>query len=252
MFHYNHSCFTWNYAGNLSDIYSHATIELDFNKPFWLKKEETIVALPHDPRAHEVDITKQVKIQANKEVEIKLDKTIIKRLPAPYPSKCSDEKGEDIFPGKYTRRSCIESHNFIRMFQECGDTLDYVHQFIPEKVKKKYAKNQSIAEASRCIWAFGSRALQRTTSCGFPCNDYDLSVIHSTNELKGTKSKYRIIIQFQKVDTYQTIEEKEIYTWDQMLSEMGGLIGLIIGASVISVVEILVYLFLVFLKKCCC
>ena len=253
MYHFNHSCFTWNYAGNLSDVYSRAELDIDFYPPHWLGREERIIALPHDPKVHEVDITKKVEIEPYKAYEIKLDKTLIKRLPNPFPSGCTFTKGEDIFPGRYTRRSCIESHNFLESYKVCGQALDYVDQFIPAEYKEKYAKNSSISEAINCIFGQGKKVTQKTKECGFPCDDYDLSVIHSFNERKdpSVKAKYQVSIQYQKVDTYQTMEEKELYSWDQMLSEMGGLIGLIIGASVISVVEVLVYFFLVLCNKCC-
>lgn len=253
MYHFNHSCFTWNYAGNLSDVYSHVELHIDFEAPHWLNQTEKIIALPHDPKVHEVDITKKVIIEPNKAYEIKLDKTLIKRLPSPYQSHCTDDKGEDIFPGRYTRRSCIESHNFLEIYKICGQTLDYVDQFIPDHFREKYAKNSTISEAIGCIFGQGEKGTQKTNECQFPCNDYDLSVIHSFNERTDPKFKarYQVKIQYQKVDTYQTMEEKALYTWDQMLSEMGGLIGLIIGASVISVVEIFVYFFLVLCSKCC-
>lgn len=254
MYHFNHSCFTWNYAGNLSDVYSHAELWIDFNPPHWLGKMEKVIALPHDPKDHEIDITKKVEIEAYKKYEIKLDKILIKRLPAPFPSKCTFEKSEDIFPGRYTRRSCIESHNYLEVFKACGDIFDYVFLFIPDDLKRKYSQNRTIGEAKNCIWSMSEKGTQRTSECEFPCDDYGLSVIHSFNERKDPriKAKYQINIQYQKVDTYQTMEEKELYSWDQMLSEMGGLIGLIIGASVLSVVEIFVYLFLVMVNKICC
>ena len=210
--------------------------------------------MPHDPEVHEINITKKVEIEPDKKYEIKLDKTLIKRLPAPFTSKYSLEKSEDIFPGRYTRRSCIESHNFLEVFKECGDTFDYVYQFIPDEIMKKYSQNRTIGEVKECIYDMAKKGTQKTTECEFPCNDYGLSVIHSFNDRKDPRitAKYQVNIQYQKVDTYQTMEEKELYSWDQMLSEMGGLIGLIIGASALSVMEILVYLFLVIVDKLCC
>ncbi|XP_066927913.1 acid-sensing ion channel 2-like [Clytia hemisphaerica] len=254
MYHFNHSCFQWNYQGNLSDVYSHAEILMDFHPPPWLGKEEKIIALPQDPQVHEVDTTKKVELEPYKAYEIKLDKTLVKRLSTPFPSNCTYDKGEDIFPGRYTRRNCIESHNFLEIYKACGQITDYVDQFIPQEFREKYGRNDtSVEEARTCIFSQGSQGTKKTNECNFPCTDYDLSVIHSFNERKDPriKAKYQINIQYQKVDTYQTMEEKELYPWDQMLSEMGGLIGLIIGASVISVVEVFVYFFLVFWKKLC-
>ncbi|XP_066931745.1 acid-sensing ion channel 4-A-like isoform X2 [Clytia hemisphaerica] len=251
MKHFNHSCITWNYAGNLSDIYSHVDIEFEFKPPSWLNKDEVIIAVPHDHTIHEIDITNKVDIEPYKTYEIKLDKTEIKRLPHPFPSNCSNSKGEDIFPGRYTRRSCIESHNYIEMYKKCGDTLDYVRQFIPHAIKKRYKGNKTIKEAEMCIWRFGKGETQKTKNCAFPCTDLDLGVMPSFNERKKGKSqtKYRISLQYQRVDAYKVMEEKELYPWDQMACEIGGLIGLVIGASIISLVEIIAYVFLVIVNK---
>ena len=137
MNHLKHSCITWNYAGNLSDIYSYVVIEFDFYKPIWFVENEKIIAVPQDHEIYEIDITNRVEIEPYKISNIKFDKTEIKRLPSPFPSNCTNGKGADIFPGKYSRRACIESNNFVEMYKKCGDTLDYVRQFIPEDIKKE-------------------------------------------------------------------------------------------------------------------
>ena len=256
---FNNSCITWNYNGDLHDIYSHVELEFEFYPPSVLQQpglenNTQIIAVPHDPEDHEIDITKRVDLEPFKGYEIKLDKTIIKRLPYPYPSNCTSLKEGDIFPGKYTRRSCIESHNYIEMYKKCGDTLDYIKQFIPEHIKRQYRQNNTITDAENCIWEFGRGETKRSTLCAFPCQDLDLGVISTFNErnvekYRGNILKFRVSLQYQGVDSYKVMEEKELYSWDQMACEMGGLIGLVIGASVISLVEILAYIFLVIMQK---
>ncbi|XP_066925592.1 acid-sensing ion channel 5-like [Clytia hemisphaerica] len=257
--HFNHSCITWNYAGNLSDVYSHVDIEFDVKPLSWLGKNEGIrehlregiFALPHDHRIYEIDIVNKLDIEPYKTYEIKLDTTVIKRLPHPFPSKCASSKGDDIFPGKYTRRSCIESHNYIEMYKKCGDTLDYVRQFIPPDIKKQYKGNKTIREAEKCVWLFGKGETQKTKNCNLPCQELQLAITTSSSERKKDKSrtKYRISLQHQLIDAYKVMEEKELYPWDQMACEIGGLIGLAIGASIISLVEVIVYAFLVIVNK---
>ena len=84
----------------MGDIYSHVDIEFNFIPPVWLDQDEVIIAVPYDHSIHEIDITNKVDIEPHKTYEIKLDKTEIKRLPHPFPSNCSNSKGEDIFPGR--------------------------------------------------------------------------------------------------------------------------------------------------------
>jgi len=138
------------------------------------------------------------------------------------------------------------------MYKKCGDTLDYVRQFIPPEIKKKYKGNNTIQEAEMCIWMFGKGETQKTKNCAFPCTDLDLGVMPSFNERKKSKNRsatYRISLQYQRVDAYKVMEEKELYPWDQMACEIGGLIGLVIGASIISLVEIIAYFFLVIVNR---
>ena len=131
---------TWNYNGDFHHILAHVDIAFEFNSPSSLYNPPVIIAIPHDPEIQEVDIRNEVDSEPLKHYKIKIDKTVVKRLPSPYPSNCTHEKAGDIFPGKYTRRSCIESHNYIEMYKKCGDTIDYVRQFIPKYILHAYKK----------------------------------------------------------------------------------------------------------------
>ena len=64
-----------------------------------------------------------------------------------------------------------------------------------------------------------------------------------------SKSMYQIALSYQSKETYKIIEEKELYPWEQMMSEIGGFLGVVIGASIISVFEIIDYLTLVVMNK---
>lgn len=249
----NHSCITWNYKGDFFDIYSHTDIKFKFNKPMHLKEKPSIIAIPHDPEIQEIDITAKIDIDPFKQYEIKLDKTIIKRLPAPFPANCTNDKVGDIFPGKYSRHSCIETFNYLNMYKVCGDTIDYVRQYIPTDIIKKYKQTKKIRDVVRCMTRYSSRESKHSLNCRFPCNDLDLSIVSTVQEgsskLVGNETVYRLSIQFQRVDTYKIMEEKELYTWDQMACEIGGFIGLVIGMSILSLIEIIVYIVLLIARK---
>ncbi|XP_057302822.1 acid-sensing ion channel 5-like [Hydractinia symbiolongicarpus] len=252
--YFNHSCITWNYEGTMHDIYSHFEIDFTFTPPAYLDSPVEIMAVPHDPEIYEIDVTSKVDLAPHKQYDIKLDKTVIKRLPAPYPSNCSSKKTGDIFPGTYTRRSCIESQNYIKMFKECGDTFDYIRQFMPKDIVRRYQSNMTIRQTEMCIWHFGQEEAMKSRDCPFPCEDLDLGILTAVHEKNSRRRKvnkyvYHVSIQYQRVDTYKIMEEKELYSWDQMACEIGGLIGLVIGASIISLVEIFAYIFLLMFKR---
>lgn len=253
----NNSCITWNYEGGFYDMYSHAEIEFLFKKPKHFYGKPKIIAILNDPLIEEIDITRKIDIEPDKHYGIKIDKTIIKRLPAPFPANCSNNKNGDIFPGRYSRHSCIESGNFIRMYEQCGDTLDYTRNYIPEHIKRKHKRNDSVAKVEHCIRTFSRKELNPASDCRFPCEDLDLHVVSSVHEgnhafkkskIPNDTTRYEINVQFQRVDTYKIMEEKELYTWDQMACEIGGFIGLIMGMSIISLVEVLAFICLTIAK----
>ena len=249
----NHSCITWNYKGDFFDIYSRTDIMFKFNKPSQLPGKPSIIAIPHDPEIQEIDITAKIDIDPFKQYEIKLDKTIIKRLPAPFPANCTNDKLGDIFPGKYSRHSCIETFNYIKMYKACGDTIDYVRQYIPHEIIEKYKQVNSIQDTLHCMTNYSSRESKHSLDCRLPCKDLELSIVSTVQEGYQKRNKndtvYRLSIQFQRVDTYKIMEEKELYTWDKMACEIGGFIGLVIGMSILSLIEIIVYIVLLIARR---
>ena len=246
---HNNSCIEFNYDGTFSDIYRHVTITFDFHKPSFKSSETRIVLVASDPRIHEIDMTRLINIMPWQFYNIVLEKTFIKRLPAPYPSNCSEEKTYDIFPGKYARRQCVESYSYSNIYQKCGATFDYHQQYLNKQFLNKYnVKNKSSEDLRNCIARETIKKQKDYPTCNFPCNEMDLnSVTHTSDDstLKPNKNRknntyrYKIELSHRVVDTYTIIEETPRYTWDQLLSEIGGFLGLVIGASIMSVFEIL-------------
>ena len=246
---HNHSCFTWNWNGDLYDPYSHAYIEFEINKTAE-RKFSYMVASVHDPGVTELELTNRVFLEPSKTYQLQIKQTVLKRLPNPFPSNCTYSMSQVIFPGKYTRRTCIESLNYIEMLKHCGDTLDYPKKFIPNDLVIKYERNNSIAKTWGCMIMFSKLEVTGVSECPVPCVELELSVMSSYHELDrnkdDNKTVYRIDIQYMNVDSYRIIEEKQLYSWDQIAGEVGGFIGLVIGASFISIIEIILYLILCF------
>ena len=76
---------------------------------------------------------------------MRIQKTEYKRLPHPFPSKCTNDKPHDIFPGKYTRHKCIESIAYSKLLEKCGGVYDYHKRYIPSEKLKKYARPNKLA-----------------------------------------------------------------------------------------------------------
>ena len=60
---------------------------------------------------------------------------------------------------------------------------------------------------------------------------------------------YLVHLQLAPVDSVRTVEEKELYSSYQMLCEIGDFVGLGIGASLISFLEVITYIVLLTLKN---
>ena len=60
---------------------------------------------------------------------------------------------------------------------------------------------------------------------------------------------YELHLHFRNPHIFTKIEEKELYPRDQMLGELGGFLGLMIGASCISLIELIAFVSLAALKK---
>lgn len=243
----NDSCFTWNWAGHLFDMYGHAYIEFTVNHTG--KKDRTFLfGEVHDPDIHEIGMANSFRFEPAKVFELRIRKTMIKRLPSPYPSRCVTNMPHHIFPGRYTRRTCIDSIQYIAMLKTCGDVLDYHKLHIPEDILKKYKQNRTIEEAVRCMIQFSSTELQDVPieKCPVACDEMDLYVTTSSydsNKLKlSPKQTYAVDIQYQDIDHYKVIQENPKYIPEQLIGEIGGVVALFIGASFVTLMEFLLHL----------
>ena len=246
---HNHTCFTWNYDGSLYDANGYA--EISFQMDPSLETDSEIIVMSHDPRLVELQTMFHTTLLPYKHYELKIQKTEIKRLKYPFPSNCTDEKaGGDIFPGKYSRISCMESVHYIKMLKQCGDIFDYIKRLLPRDMIRMYVRNVTAAEASSCMKKFSKNVVNSTDDCPVPCQElelYTVAAFYSTE--RKVVPIYSLAIQLDKFDSYRVIEEKQLYSWDQIAGEIGGLLGLFIGASFVSAVELIVYMILTVIHK---
>ena len=114
---------------------------------------------------------------------------------------------------------------------------------------------------------FSKSEVAGVDDCPVSCEELELSVARSLHELFGKKNKknntknnknkkmnsnyhenhdehcedgevepvYKVDIQYI---------EKQLYSWDQIAGEVGGFVGLVIGASFISIIEIVLHIIL--------
>ena len=244
------ACFTWNYAGHFHDNYGH----VDFRfKYIGNASEESrrIIIVPHDPRVTEIDLTKMITIETEKNYEIKIGKTYIRRKPQPYSDCTSKPTSEemDVFPGAYDRLTCIETYKQLTTFKKCGAIFDNFKSYLSDDFIKAHEKNLTIGEAKMCIVRNVYSTKTPEHVCPFACEELSLNVHSNMFASREGADVYAFGIQLENVDTYTVLEEQPLYSAEQMSAEIGGFLGLVVGASMLSFIEIFACGFLFLMKK---
>eukprot|EP00794_Sanderia_malayensis_P014949 gene14949-16491_t len=77
--------------------------------------------------------TNPIPLTPGYQVQVKLQKKVYKRMPAPFPSKCSNETSvKQLVRGKYTTSNCKFSCILKRMHDQCGGILRKFRGLVPE------------------------------------------------------------------------------------------------------------------------
>ena len=203
---------------------------------------------------------------------VMLQKQVYERLPSPYPSKCV-EKGPAIYPGMYTPRNCKRSCFVEYARKLCGGTDAFVEYYTgerrnpplnitelncfynkqieaawPENAKKCKCPVQCLEEifkpmVSQSLWP---------TPADLP---YYKKIFSSALGLNHTTMTDEYVYRnFLKVNIYfselafEQVKEMPEWTNQKLVSDIGGQMGIWIGASLFSVLELIIFLFY-FLKS---
>ena len=194
-----------------------------------------------------------IEISRKQSTEINIELKKYERLEAPFASNCTKSAEPTIFPGKYSKLKCVESLKCVNGFKTCGLYYDICQELLPTQFKSKYAKQITTEEQRRnvidCLEAEFAKHYDK--ECGLPCKEQIYTVITSlTRECSWLADNQReIFINYPLNPYYHIFKEAQLYPFEQLLSECGGLFGLFIGSSAISFIEILVFLSLLFFRK---
>ena len=164
------------------------------------------------------------------------DKRVIRRMPHPFPSNCTDGRnGESIFPGPYTFKKCQDTCLFRKMLRNCGTVLDHWQKYAGEKSPT----NQTSRDTRICLKS-ELESLKRDCHCRFSCNEtaFDVGFRMSNQDIL---LYYADIQMVYHKNTFTMIQEYEAYPKDKFLTDIGGWCGLFSGMSILSIVEILVF-----------
>ena len=166
------------------------------------------------------------------------------RLPAPFRSNCSKSKVltySKLFPySKYLcHQQCIARH----MMNMCGVVGDYWKPYLPSSIYKNISISSNNTEdiiRRKCIYkVMYYESVQ--CKCRNPCKE----TVYDAKISMTSKAGNRTILSFY-FENLEIHKSTELPAYDKarLMANMGGLVGLLVGMSMLSVFEVVVCLFL--------
>lgn len=220
----------------------------------------TLVVQSHD--SFPFPLQNGILVSPGEYTSIRLKKTYIKRLPHPYRSGCRSDDYV-IYPGKYTTWNCKRSCSTRYAIRQCGGADDFAEYHLGRK-------NNSLFPGSQleCFYKKQFEVSGRTCSCALPCEEDNFVplITQSSWPSKADLPYYKQLFasaigrnssqmsdeyvykNFLKINVvleelaHEDISENSEWTYEKLVSDIGGQMGIWIGASLFSVMELIVYI----------
>ena len=271
-------CFTWHPKKVYYQSFTGAVLSIVTDDT--VRGHTQLSVTVHEQNIDPTFLMPQALISPGKVNLLKLKKFVTKRLPSPFPSKCSNKSRYHYFPGDYNRETCLSVNRHIEIFRKYGILNDISEKYVTDVFKN----NRNLSKVKKgFVEEFPRRYKEvgfNNNLCPFACYETTYEVISSLMDDTNTKNPqlhmpqfhydksenqsnhcvfinrnpsrtfatYHVQIEFQDKDFYQLSVEKELYPWDKMLGEIGGILGLMVGASALSFLELLIYIILRFVN----
>ena len=258
-------CFTFNKNGLANQQVNGAGNGLDiifFNDPndalpystipsrFDDKRRGTILHI-HDPEASaNADPDSGIAVLPGYSHEIVMSRKTISRKPHPFPSNCHTRKTTlyKAQQGRYTTMNCFIACVEKKLLEQCGVVPGGNRSASQAECENKLVQEKPIGDCmcpqpcyeitypikmTLSIWPRKEELTRMTTEFAALLN---LSQASATGYIQNRFSKVKIYYE-ELINTDAT--EEELYGFTSLISEIGGLMGLLLGCSVISLVELL-------------
>ena len=224
-----------------------------------------IYAVIHDPK-QTVPIGDEIAMFPGYHTHISVTKNIIKRLPYPYPSKCKNDwsNRESVYPGKNTQKMCTESCAHKQLYKMCSVVSPEMRIFMKASKYTVQADNNRSSLAI-CLMRSIPQINYQLCDCPEHCYDERYTTVINQNpwpphqeepplfklidNLEGkanmTLSANDIRERLMKLSIYYNefkeniSEEQPLYDLLAIVSDLGGQMGLFMGASLLSLAEIM-------------
>ena len=252
----NSACVTFNSDGKLKQIGEGSAVTLQFNASMHSEKTffppNIIAYISNETYLSEGALIQETFHRFIKPGEYKMYLESIEnsRQQHPYPTNCST--GTDIpnsFSTKYTRQGCIETCLMNRMARKCGDVIDWWKPYLkhtPSIPARMVTRNTNDTQLRVCIEKELRSSVffpDKNCQCPLPCRE--ISFNHINVQTSSNAEKYWEIKLQYKAKQITYISEEPLYSCIQFLSDLGGSVGLMLGMSVLSAVELVAAMLIV-------
>ncbi|XP_078661502.1 uncharacterized protein LOC144905635 [Branchiostoma floridae x Branchiostoma belcheri] len=213
----------------------------------------------HTPGSTPLPEVNALSAEPGKSTYIGLKRRVVNRQPHPYGNCSLSTETSPLYGGLYTYETCKRSCLQKALIEECGcsdellainsticSTLNETQECCRQRVRKEHEINKLVCpcyqpchEESYDVWVSSSSWPSETYS------SYVLEKISTRSRSKKLpknldsirKNLVRLHLYYQNLN-YQEIKDIPSFTIEALLSSIGGLLGLYIGLSVITVCEI--------------
>eukprot|EP00111_Clytia_hemisphaerica_P024671 TCONS_00072711-protein len=247
----NELCLTWNPDGEFYNLKNRLELNVKINHNDYRGKGKGFVAYVHHHTESPISSERKIPLSDTLNTEISFKKIVKVRKKRGNPQSCEDNyynNSKNIFPGRYTVEACLDSYTCIQSLMLCGDSMDFCKDYLPTQLLEKYWMNTTYEEVYSCMRKSYNEGLFYADGavCLPPCQETQYQV-SSTVSAPGTSL---VTLMYPERNIYEYQEEKEVYTWEDFIAGIGGMVGLFCGFSILSIAELFVYIGLKCVFKC--
>ena len=238
--------------------------DVSANEPL-TDNREGIYAMLHDPK-QVVPMGDRIVIPPGYHTHISITKNVFKRLPHPYPSKCKNNRSnrDSIYPGKNTQQMCFSSCAYKQVYKACPGVIPEMKVFMKAPSFPLLADIYNVS-FWKCVENSVSQLDYLKCDCPQHCNDETYTTVINRNpwpqlwqvpsfmklinDVEGKANRTLPATEIREKLIKLTIyysefrenasEEQPFYDLFTILSDLGGQMGLFMGASLLSLAEII-------------
>ena len=172
------------------------------------------------------------------------------RLPKPYPSQCVPELVQNESPFLYTKKLCKQHCHAKSLLEKCGALNNYWLQASPSLNKSENWENSQYHtkdQIRECFRDFLQRPKQ-PCNCKVPCEEIRYNAkIEKFKEIRKVGAVL-LFVYFEISEVITQVTEVPAYEVTSFLADIGGIAGLLLGMSILSVLEVILCLLLFMMK----